>query len=202
MLAFLLFLCIIVTNRGIIKIMIVVKDINKLILKKVLEIVFVFCFLLISTFLWRSKNAQLFSSAISTFSNLNYTNIKVDSPIEYTMFPMDDQDAMQNLKPCIVSVRNETYTLENYTLILKIDKNSTMDYQFLNIGIDNTIYTLKDLFRQEEDNYYIFVLDTDQISGNIKKYEIRVWLNNLADNNMQSKDLIMNFDLKHETTMA
>lgn len=178
------------------------KDINRLILKKILEITFVLCFAIVSTYLWQSKNAQLFSNSISTFSSMHYTNIKVDSPIQYNMFPMRDEEAMQNLKPCIVSVINGTYILEEYTLILKIDKNSTLDYQFLNIGIDNMIYSLKDLYRQEEDNYYIFVLDTAQILGNTKKYEVRLWLNSMTGNDQQSKTLIMDFDLKNETTTA
>lgn len=184
------------------KVMKIVKDINKLIIKKVVEIVFVVGFVFLASYLWRSKNAQEFFSSIASFSNLYYTNFTVDNPIDYSMFPMRDEDAMQNLKPCIVKVMNETYTSENYALILKIDKASTMDYHYLHIGINDNVYSLSNLEQTEEIENYVFTLAKDTIVGNTKNYEIRVWLNTLAGNELQGKNLIMHFDLINETTQV
>lgn len=180
----------------------IVKDINKLIITKVVEIVFVVGFVFLASYLWRSKNAQEFFSSIASFSNLYYTNFTIENPIDYSMFPMLDEDAMQNLKPCTIKVMNETYTSENYILVLKIDKSSTMDYHYLHIGVNEKIYSLSNLEQTEELGNYVFTLAKDTIVGSTKNYEIRVWLNTLAGNEMQGKNLIMHFDLINETTQV
>lgn len=180
----------------------IVRDINKLIITKVVEIIFVLGFVFFASFLWQSKNAQEFLSSIASFSNLYYTNFMVENPIDYSMFPMRDEDAMKNLKPCTIKVINETYTSENYVLVLKVDKSSTMDYHFLHIGINDSVYSLNDLEQIEESNEFTFVLTKDNIMGDTKNYEIRLWLNTLAGNEMQGKNLIMRFDLINETTQV
>lgn len=189
-------------NSGEHKVMKIVRDINKLIITKVVEILFVLGFVFFASFLWQSKNAQGFLSSIVSFSNLYYTNFTVENPIDYSMFPMRDEDAINNLKPCTIKVINETYTSENYVLVLKIKKESTMDYHFLHVSINDSVYSLNDLEQLEESDAFVFVLTKDNIVGDTKNYEIRLWLNTLAGNEMQGKNLILNFDLINETTQV
>lgn len=176
------------------------KDINQLIAKKVIEIVLVFFFVVLATFLIYNDNTKELFGTISSFSNLNYTDFTIENPISYNMFPMSDEDAMNNLKPCLIHVMNNTYTLESYVLLLKINKNSTLDYHYLHIGIDNSIFKLDELKLEETAEDYLFILDEKSLVGELKNYEIRLWLNTLAGNDMQSKDLILSFDLVHKTT--
>lgn len=178
----------------------VINDINKLIVKKVIEIIFVSCFVFLAGFLWKSNNAQEFLTSIASFNNLYYTNFTMESPIDYSMFPMADEDALKKLKPCTIKVINETYTNENYRLVLKIDKSSTMDYHYLHVAVNDQIYSLANLEQIEEAEDYVFILAKDSIVGTTKMYEIRVWLNTLAGNDLQGKNLIINFDLINETT--
>lgn len=178
------------------------RDINKLIIKKIVEITFVLCFVFISAFLWHGNKTQTVLSSLATYSNINYTDINIKNPISYNMFPMSDDDAMQSLEPCLISLFNGTYTPEYYILVLKIDKKSTLDYNYLNIGIDNFVFSLKDLDRKDDDDYYIFVLDNDSIIGETKEYKVRMWLNTMAQNDMQAKEIIMDFAIINETTQA
>lgn len=179
----------------------IVKDINKLIVKKVIEIFFMIGFVFLSTFLWNSKNTKDFLAvAAGSFNNLSYTNISIDNPINYSMYPMTDKNALEKLSPCYIRVSNDTYKMESYALVLKINKASTLDYQYLNIGIDNKIYSLNDLKRKDNIEEYLFILDEASIKGSVKTYEIKLWLNTTAGNDMQAKDLIMTFDLISETT--
>lgn len=180
----------------------IVKDINKLIIKNVIEIVLVLGFVFLASHLWSSKNAQDFLASIASFRDLNYTDFVVENPIDYSMFPMRDEDAMKKLKPCIIKVINGTYTSENYILILRINKKSTMDYHFLHIGVNDEVYSLNDLEQIEETEELLFVLAKDSIVGNTRNYEIRLWLNTLAGNEMQGKDLIMRFDLINGITQV
>ena len=184
------------------KIMKIVEDINRLILKKVVEIVFMVSFVFFATYLWRGKHSQNMLAAMNSFHNLSYTDLIVTDPIDYSMYPMTDEYAMQYLKPCLIQVINETYTHENYTLVLKINKKSSLDYHFLNLGLNEKVYSLKDLESKDTNDEIVFILARDSIVGEVKTYNIRLWLDSQTGNEMQAKNLIMNFDLINETTQV
>lgn len=196
-----MFFCgIIAANKGDINIIKAINDINKLIIKKVLEIIFVVVFVFFSISWIKSADMQSMLATASTYANLNYTNLSVLNPIDYSMYPMSDSYAVSNLEPCTVRVMNETLTSENYTLALKISKKSSLNYDYLKIAIDNYIYTLKDLEMKEENDNYFFILDTNLITGDIKDYNIKLWLCEETGNEMQGKELIMSFEIINEVT--
>lgn len=174
----------------------IIRDINKLIIKKEIEIAFVICFLIVSIFLWKNNNTQ---SVIAAFQDLSYTNLNIENSIDYSMFPMTDEDAMKNLNPCYITVSNDTYSLEDYTLVFVVNKSSTLDYHFLNISVNNEIYSLNDLETIESEEEVSFILARDSIVGDMETYVVRLWLNTMAGNDMQNKELIMYFDLLNET---
>lgn len=170
----------------------IIKDINKLIIKKIIEIAFMTCFLFVSVFLWKNNITQV---AITAFQNLSYTNLNIENPIDYSMFPMTDEDALKNLNPCYITVSNETYTMEDYSLVFIVNKSSTLDYHFLHISVNDKVYSLDDLETIENEEEISFILVTDSIVGNLETYAIRLWLNTMAGNEMQNQELIMHFDL-------
>ncbi len=178
----------------------IVKDINKLIRRQILEIIFMIGFVMVSTSLWKSSNAEHLLSMVSSTTTLSYTSLQIENPIEYEMFPMHNQYALQNLQPCVVIVSNDTYTEEDYMLVLKIDKSSTLDYQLLNLAIDGEIFSLKDMSLLEEYENYYFVLDENTLKGNRKTYNIQLWMDESAGNEMQAKSLLMNFELMNGVT--
>lgn len=182
------------------KVMKIIKDINKLIIIKYLEIVFVLVFLFFSIFLWKARYSKEFFSSEFAFSNLNYTHLSIENPINYAMYPMHNEKALQNLKPCFITVINDTYTEESYLLTLKIDKSSTLDYQYLNLSIADNIYPLNTLERIEEKNNWYFILDQYVLKSEQKTYEIRLWIDARGGNELQSKDLIMGFELMNGVT--
>lgn len=177
-----------------------IKEIDKLIRIKVLEIVFLVAFVMVSTSLWKSSSTEELFSMVSSFGNLSYTSIQIENPIQYEMFPMRNQDALKNVKPCVVLVSNDTYTEEEYMLVLKIDKSSTLDYHVLNISMGGEVFSLKDLPLLEETLNYYFVLDENKLKGDKRRYEIQLWMDASAGNEMQSKSLAMNFELMNSIT--
>lgn len=178
----------------------IVKDINKLIMREVLEIVFLLVFVFFVTSLWSSSDKNYLSTVVSSMQNLSYTNLKIENPIQYEMFPMQNQVALQNLKPCILTVLNDTYTEESYMLVLKVSKSSTMDYRVLNVSVDGVVYPLTLLpFVEELDNFY-FVLDENTLKGAQKQYKVQLWMDASTGNEMQAKSLIMNFELMNVVT--
>lgn len=177
-----------------------IKDINKLILIKMFEIVFVIGFLFFSVTLWKDNTTQEMFSMATSFTNLNYTNMQVENPISYSMYPMEKERALSTIEPCSVIVSNDTYTEEGYMLALRVDKNSSLDYQFVNISVDEEVYSLKDLSRiDDQDNYY-FILDENTLKGEQKIYKLKLWLDERTGNDMQAKQFIMSFQLLNEVT--
>lgn len=177
-----------------------VKDINKIIRRKVIEILFVLAFICGSAYLWQSEKTHELLNSIATFSNTSNLGLSIKNQINYSMYPMTDEKALEKLVPCTVIVSNGTYKTENYTLVLKLDKASTLDYKYLHISIDDTIYALSALKKEVTDNEIIFILDENSITAENKEYNVRLWLNTLAGNDMQAKKLIIHFDLINETT--
>lgn len=179
-----------------------IKDINKLIIKKVIMIIFVILFISFTTVVWHNKNAKDLLAALKAVDNLNYTSFYIKNPIQYNMYPMEDNYALDNLEPCTLIVDNETYSKEVYKLVLKIDKESTIDYRYLHISVFNNIYALSELERLDNKNEYVFVFMRDSVVADTKYYDVRLWLNTLAGNDLQNKELKMKFDFINETTKA
>ena len=155
----------------------IVRDINKLIVKKVLEIVFLVFFVFFATFLWRTSGKEYLLASVS-----------------------GKEEALSRLKPCILTVSNNTYTEESYMLVLRIAKSSSLDYKFLNLSINGVVSSLTDLPRLEETEDYYFVLDQNSMKGSEKKYHVLLWMDASTGNEMQSKSLFMGFEIMNEVT--
>lgn len=180
----------------------IVKDINKMIVRKVMEIVFVVAFIFGSAQIWNNEKTQEVLNSIATFSNANHLDLQVKNQINYSMYPMTDEKAMERLVPCTLIVSNGTYTTEAYSLVLKINKSSTLDYNYLHISVDDSIYALNALEKEVTENEIIFVLDRNTLMAEQKEYQVRLWLNELAGNDLQAKNLSLKFDLINETTQV
>ena len=127
-----------------------------------------------------------------------FTYLSIQNQINYSMYPMSDEKAMQKLVPCTLSVKNETYKEEWYTLVLKINKSSIMDISDFHISINDYIYSLDDLNKKAENNEIIYILAKDKIIANNKDYNVRIWINESAKNKLKSNDLIFTFNLLNE----
>lgn len=177
-----------------------VKHINKLIFYKVFEIFFVMAFVFLAVYFWQSSNSQSMLTFASSQASSNFTTLSVENPIHYSMFPMQDDYAVQKLSPCTLKVVNDSLTTESYALYLKMNKESTIDYHYLHIAIDDTVYPLEQLIAKAEENHYYFLLDRNTMVGDSKNYEIKLWLNEKTGNEMQGKKLILSYEIAHEVT--
>lgn len=175
----------------------IIKKINKLITKKILEILIVTAFVFLSLPLWDHFEKQNAFALASAYSTTNYLSLDIENPINYSMYPMTDDFAMQKLGPCHLKVINDTLTNENYVLYLTIAKNSTIDYHYLKISINNQIHFLENLITKTDTNNYYFALDQDSLLGDAKNYEIKLWLDEKTGDEMQNKELIMSFETKN-----
>lgn len=167
-----------------------IDEINLIIVKKVMEIVFVITFLFIA-FYYLRLNSNF------TYANENSMHLTIRNDLDFGSFPMDDEFALNNLESCVLDIVHTSSFLENYQLVLQIDKNSTVDYNFLNIAINNHVYSLSSLIFDIDDYFYYFILDSNQLDNDYKSYQIKLWLDKKTGNEMQGKNLELLFDLWH-----
>lgn len=171
------------------------QNLNRLIIAKVVEIIFVCAFLFLS-FSLRETFINIQTLAfVPDKDQLNYTNLSVNNPLNYVMYPMKNSDALTKVSDTTLTVNNESLTKENYSLLLVVSKNSSLDYNCLNIAIDNQIYALNTLPQKEDNNSFYFILASDSIVGSQKEYKIKIWMDESTGNEMQNKKIILSYDI-------
>lgn len=173
------------------------KNINKLIIKKIAEITFVVAFMLFTIPFCHKLRDKV--SIAKSYDNITYTSLTVSDDINYDMFPMHNDYALENIKPTILCISNDTYTKENYIVNLIINKNSTLDYNLINIAINNEVYSLNKMNKIENNDSYIFPIINSNIVSTVQKYEFKLWINDRATDEVQGTNLELYFSLEKNT---
>lgn len=172
------------------------KQLNYLIIARIAEIIFVLAFLVLSYPLF--ENMRLTSSLLKESAGLElaFTSLKIENQISYPLYPISEKEALKKFEPTKIIVENNSLTEENYWIVLKISKNTTLDYHYLNMAIEDKIYSLNNLTMEEDSENYKFFILKDVLKGDKKEYNLKIWLDETAENDMQNKVLISSFELK------
>ena len=130
------------------------KDINKLIRNYVLEIVVVIIFVVVSYPIWKLLDKSEMAKIASSYANMNYLYLDIDKYVSTNDF----YDA--------VTIWNETNTKRGYDLVVKIEKDSTVED--LEVMINDKKYSLKNK-KYKEDNKYIYykLIKGTLVGGNV-----------------------------------
>ena len=174
----------------------VIENIHKMIFIKVGEIILVLFFMLLANSLYNSEYNKNNLNLIANSQYVSPVQIFIKNKINYSMFPMSDEKALQKLKPCIVTISNETYKTEEYSLILKIEGISELESDAIRLGIDDVIYSLKDFEKKVIDGQIVYTLNKNTIVASKKDYQIRLWVNEI-NKNSKINDLVTEFDILH-----
>lgn len=172
------------------------KNINKIIHHKIFEIFLAVTVIFVSFPIWKSLNINDHIATAAFYNEAQYTFMEVLDNQVNNLFPIEDELALKNLKRTNITVKNETRTKEEYTLLLKISKDSTIDISVLKVSVHNNIYSLKDILLLEDEEFYYFTLATDSLSGDAKQYNFLMWMNSETGNEMQGKTISYSFDLQ------
>ncbi len=178
------------------------KDINRLIIAKVIEIIFICVFLVVIAPL-RKNMENIASMALlspTPEDKLSYTTLAIGDIPTNSIIPIDDNKALTDIKDTILTVKNDSLIKENYILLLSISKKSSLDYNVLNIAIDNKVKKLNQLVMEEDNNNYHFILDENALEGDSKEYKVKLWLDNSVGNEMHGKSLILDYEIAKSVT--
>lgn len=172
------------------------KKLDKIIHWKLIEISLMLSIIMISFPLWKQLEKEELTTTASYYETANYTYLKVDKNENAPMIPLNTEEALKKLKPSTLTITNETKTREDYTILMKINKKSTLDYHCLNIAIDQWIVPLKELYQKEDEENYIFNITSNKIQGEIKEHQFIIWMDAKTNNNMMNKSLEYSFELQ------
>jgi len=165
---------------------------NKTIRLKYGEIIFeiiVFSFLIIIGKIFsNSELVTLLNTSIP--ESLAYVDVIKENNLVY---PIKDEEAIQSMTPSKINLVNDTYSDTIYELGIRINKKSSLDYKYLKIYFKEKVSLLKDLYIGEDDNYYYFLLETGNIKATTLNYEIKIWLKDTSENDIQNKSLFYEF---------
>lgn len=172
------------------------KRIDKIIHWKLLEISIMISVILVSFPLWKYLEIDEVMTTAAFYDDARYTYLSVEETEQGPMFPLKNEDALRELKPSKLRLINETKTQEEYTIALKVNKTSSLDYHCLNIAFDQKVEKLEDLYFSDDADYFYFVLKTDTIRGEIKEHNFLIWMDASTGNEMMNKTLSYSFEIQ------
>lgn len=132
------------------------KQINKLIFHYICEILIVIILVGVSIPLWKTFDKANMAHIANSYSNMNYLYLNVKRFIS-------DTDSLYEIK-----VINDTNTLRNYKLVMKVDKNIKNDTILLN----NAEYSLNSNKYKNDEKYNYYIIADGNLVADTVVYNI------------------------------
>lgn len=132
------------------------KQINKLIFHYICEILIVIILVGVSIPLWKTFDKANMAHIANSYSNMNYLYLNVKRFIS-------DTDSLDEIK-----VINDTNTLRNYKLVMKVDKNIKNDTVLLN----NVEYSLNSNKYKNDEKYNYYIIADGNLVADTVVYNI------------------------------
>lgn len=145
------------------------KNIDKIIKMKVLEILFVVCILIIACTVWFYFRKSEAYRLLNEKQPSSYAYIDTVHPSKVLL------QAGETLSNSL-RVVNDTYLDMPYSLGIQIAKNSSVNYSALNISFRNNVSNLDKYYYGEDDTFYYFLLEKGNLVATSIPFEIFLWL--------------------------
>lgn len=151
------------------------KQINKLIFHYICEILIVIILVVVSIPLWKTFDKANIAHIANSYSNMNYLYLNVKRFIS-------DTDSLDEIK-----VINDTNTLRNYKLVMKVDKTIKLDTVFFE---EKNIDLSKNKYKEDEKyNYYLLTENTLVAGFKIYNLEFNELNNGITYEIVESKNI-------------
>ena len=132
------------------------KQINKLIFHYICEIVIVIILVGVSIPLWKTFDKATMAHIANSYSNMNYLYLNVKRFISDTV-SLDE-----------IKVINDTNTIRNYKLVMKVDKNIKNGTILLN----NAEYSLNSNKYKNDEKYNYYIIADGNLVADTVVYNI------------------------------
>ena len=95
------------------------------------------------------------------------SNLTIDKVTDnnYTLFPMTDEYAINNLEVNTLKINNVSNKKLNYKLVFNVDNTSTLDISSFKIKVNDKIIKISDNYLSCDEEYCYYLLDTLEITS-------------------------------------
>jgi len=170
-----------------------VKNLNNL-EKTLYKDIFMTVFLvLVSIPIWLNFSVSALAAEANYYDNYNYVKYEFLNEASKTLLTYTDSEALRKCETQDILIYNYSNTLDNYSLLLKIRKNSSVNLDQIKINVNYQIDYLNNYHVYEDAENYYFVIDSNDIVASSQKYIISMWNidNNLTYNNELDYEFII-----------
>ena len=154
------------------------KELEKEYLK---DILYVIIYVLITIPVWIYFNANKVEYNVDDFIQYEFLNHP-----SYTLLPVSDEYALKYIETQDIVVYNNSYTSDNYVLMLEIKENTNVDNIKINVNYKVSYLKEYNSFYKDGANYYI--LDNNSLNAESKKYNISLWNTEGVENEVDILD--------------
>ncbi len=107
---------------------------------------------------------------------------------------VENNRAFDVISPTDLSFRNQNDFKKDFEILFLVTKDSTVDPNFINVSLDNKVYSLKNLERREDEENSYFVLRKESLDAYSEiQYKTRIWLDAEAARPTENSILTTNF---------
>lgn len=168
----------------------------------IIEIIFISLFLVIFVPILKNNSIKLTMAANNMISigSIELTETYSSSD---TFLPMTDEFAIKNGDKTILNLKNKSSILKNYTLLLRVEKNSTLNIEYFNYSINNSVYNFKEKIDIADEHYNYYEIYNNSLSENESRdIEFYMWLKSTTGNEAMNKNLTYSFIIKENNELA
>lgn len=158
------------------------KNINKVIRHKIIEITICLLFIIVSFPMWEIFMKEEQFVLASTYAQSSLVSTEIINNQNYSFYPISDDVAMKYLVPMEVTLKSSSTYHSFFSLVMKVDKRSSLSFKSFKISVDQRIYWLKDLYLYEDSDFIYFLLSQGDIqnSNHQEIFKINLWLDSQA----------------------
>ncbi len=174
------------------------KTINAQIRKVFFELIFAVLLFVLALIFFITPNKSL-SNYILLNKTAGQVSIEEVKPLNLkNIYPIDDEEAIHSDTNATLKIQNHSKTNSRYILAYRVDKNSTLNTNYLKYQIIdnevNKIDFLDNLGKNKSDNYIDYIISTGELTPKEKKeINFNMWLDHKVGNEAQGKSLTGNF---------
>ena len=138
------------------------------------DIIITILLVIISIPIWLSFDLTELEEA-KKYDNYNYINYELLNNPHYTLVSVSDDYGLRNIETQDIVVYNYTNANATYTLVLRINKNSTINIDNIRLNVNHDVQSLNNYRFYEDNDYYYYIIDSDRIQGSSQKYALSMW---------------------------
>ena len=149
-------------------------------------------FVILSIPLWLNFGLSVSAQEAALYDNYDFVQYEFLNNASTIIYSYEDADALRKCETQDILVYNDSNTVDTYSLILKIEKNTDVNLNDLRINVNYDVDYLNNYHVYEDAKSYYYVIDSGSIVAAAQKYVISMWNTNYqASNNLHYEFIVL-----------